>query len=307
MLRSCLRRQEDGPAAGEAPRTTSWPWLTIPLGAALVAGVGLIDFVTGPEIGVSIFYVLPVAWVTWRSHRIQGGLLALVSAAVWYGNETLGGHAYSHPVIPLWNAVVRLGFFVIAVYAVERTRSALEQERRLSHTDPLTGLTNARGFYAAVAREAARARRQGSPLSICYVDLDNFKTVNDTKGHLAGDEALKGITGAMRLSVREVDVPARLGGDEFAVLMPDTGSDGARAAAERMQQAMQQAVPDAAYGVTFSMGVVTFLEAPADARAMVHQADRAMYAVKRGGKNAIRCETVAPAPRPDDSDSRATP
>jgi len=270
-------------------------WLVLPVGMLLLAVVGMLDLLTGRELGFSIFYLLPVAWVSWRLPPTMGGAMALLGAVIWFASETYGAQTYSHPTIPVWNAAVRLGFFLLTVCAVVRIRKSLERERALSTTDALTELANSRAFYSAASREVERARRSASALSICYIDLDNFKTVNDTQGHLGGDRALKAIGGCLRSAVRVGDVPARLGGDEFAVLLPDTAADGARSVADRMRCALLLAMERLGLGVTFSVGVVTFLEPPASPDELLQQADRVMYAVKRGGKNAVRCETVGPA------------
>jgi diguanylate cyclase (GGDEF)-like protein len=274
------------------PRCDLPSWATVPTGLLSLGAVGLLDYWTGPEAGFSIFYVLPVAWVTWRGRGLLGLLAAVAGAAVWYLNESWAGVEHSHPAIAVWNAVVRLAFFVIAVYAVERTRRSLDRERSLSETDSLTGLANSRSFYAAAERELDRVRRHNAPTTIVYIDLDNFKRVNDTRGHLAGDDTLRAIAAAMRSSIRAVDVAARLGGDEFAILMPHTAEDGAHSAVERLRQAMLELTQVEATGVTLSIGVVTYREPPESTQDMVRRADRLMYAVKESGKDAVRCESV---------------
>ena len=115
------------------------------------------------------------------------------------------------------------------------TRWRLQQAEALSVTDDLTQLYNSRYLNQVLRREAKRASRSGRPLSLLFLDLDGFKSVNDTHGHLAGSRALVEAAAVIRGCARETDVVARFGGDEFALILPDTGREGAVAVAERIR------------------------------------------------------------------------
>lgn len=162
--------------------------------------------------------------------------------------------------------------------------------QRQAATDELTGLVNRRRFMCALAAEIARSSRAAPP-SLILVDLDDFKLVNDTFGHLFGDRVLRWVAELIRATLRASDVPARYGGDEFAVILPDTDPDEARAAAERILAAFrdQPFIDDQRGHVPFavSIGIATF---PGDGRTgteLIAAADRALYRVKdRGGHDA---------------------
>src|SRR5205823_5425701 len=124
-----------------------------------------------------------------------------------------------------WNGVTRFATLALASSLVARLHSGILRERLLARTDPLTGAANARTFYEAVAVEAGRACRAARPLTLAYLDLDNFKQLNDRLGHAAGDAALVHVVQATRLNLRPADLLARLGGDEFALLLPETPAD----------------------------------------------------------------------------------
>lgn len=161
----------------------------------------------------------------------------------------------------------------------------------LSVTDDLTQLYNSRYMNQVLRREAKRASRSGRPLSFLFIDLDEFKGVNDVHGHLAGSQALVEAAGVIRGSARETDVVARFGGDEFALVLPDTGSEGAAAVGERIRERLAAHVFLGGEGLTLrltaSVGVATLPDVAASAEELVRAADRAMYQVKASGKDGI--------------------
>jgi diguanylate cyclase (GGDEF)-like protein/PAS domain S-box-containing protein len=169
----------------------------------------------------------------------------------------------------------------------EKLQAALENEKRVSRLDFLTKIPNRRTFYEVVEIEAKRARRYQRPLTLAYVDLDNFKQVNDMFGHSVGDDLLRLVGSEIQDNIRGTDTVARLGGDEFAILLPETDSEGASKVMTKVQSRLEQAVRRQNWAVSFSVGVVTFTTALDSVEAMINRADELMYEVKRGGKSAI--------------------
>ena len=195
----------------------------------------------------------------------------------------------SHPSLAVANlAVMAIAFGSVALLAAAQ-RDWLRRERAISRTDVLTGLLNGRGFYEAAAVELARSTRYRHPLTLAYVDLDDFKTINDRFGHARGDAVLVAVARAMRRACRSTDVVGRVGGDEFVVLFPETGREAAETALVKMRSRVEEAASQHGSRVTASIGSVSFARPPADVEALVHEADTVMYAVKAGGKNALRC------------------
>jgi diguanylate cyclase (GGDEF)-like protein len=162
-------------------------------------------------------------------------------------------------------------------------------EREASH-DPLTGLGNRRSFDDGLRREVARSRRQGTSGAMLMIDLDDFKRVNDTGGHPAGDRLLKEVAGLLRRRVRETDVLARIGGDEFAIVLPNTGVEEAKLVAEAIGTTIREnARPDSDDPVTASIGIAVFGEDPRlSPESIASEADTAMYAAKDGGRDGVR-------------------
>src|SRR5438445_3543913 len=173
----------------------------------------------------------------------------------------------------------------------------LKRAEALSVTDDLTHLYNSRYLNQVLRRETKRASRSGRPLSLLFIDLDGFKSINDSHGHLFGSRALVEAAAVIRGSARETDVVSRFGGDEFAVVLPDTGGEGAHAVGERVRERIAAHKFLAGDGLdihlTASLGVATLPDAAASAEELVQAADRAMYRVKESGKNGIQVAAAA--------------
>jgi diguanylate cyclase (GGDEF)-like protein len=255
------------------------------LAASGVVLVGTVDYVTGTEVSVSLFYLGPVAFATWYGDRRLGIGIALLSCVAWYIADMVAGAEYSYPVIPVWNAIVRLGFFLTISMLLSALRTRLLAEQQLARTDALTGLYSRRAFEDRLRHDLALAQRRKSVLSLAYVDLDGFKAVNDVRGHAEGDQLLRAVGRTLRDSVREVDTAARVGGDEFALVLPDTDRRGAEQVIAKLSAGLQDALK--AWPVTCSIGVTTFMDPTISPESAVAAADTLMYEVKRGGKNAV--------------------
>ena len=161
---------------------------------------------------------------------------------------------------------------------------------RQAARDSLTGMLNRRSFMGELERELARVRRGGTMLSLAIFDLDHFKNLNDTWGHPAGDEVLRGIAASMQASIRQPDILGRYGGEEFALLMPDTDSEMALRVAERIRIAVQLSGVEwngQRLSITLSGGIAAFAVHGVTADALIAAADAALYEAKRGGRNRI--------------------
>jgi len=213
--------------------------------------------------------------------------MSIFGTAMWYLVDLWGGHEYSHPGVAVWNAAVGLAFFVIICISVDKIRVAMNELFMLTRIDPLTGAMNWLGFEETSNKELERARRYGYPLSLAYLDVDNFKSVNDQHGHSVGDAVLKLTSGTIQSDIRDSDVLARLGGDEFAILLPQTESRGAKEVISRIQEKLLNAMQEHGWHVTFSIGVVTFVTKPSSMDEMIRITDNLMYSAKEQGRNRI--------------------
>jgi diguanylate cyclase (GGDEF)-like protein len=253
-----------------------------------IGAIGILDFVTGYELAFSVFYVLPISLVTWLMSRRLGFAASLVSTVVWLGADMATGHPYSQPLIPFWNSFIRLTFFAIITVLLSALRKATNEISELARLDSLTGAINSRFFYELAQREIDRCTRYKHPFTLAYIDLDNFKTVNDRFGHPAGDQILRIVVNSTKKHLRKTDVIARLGGDEFALLLPETNEESARVALSKIQDILLQEMQQSNWLITFSIGALISITPPSSTDELVRMADDLMYLVKHSGKNAIK-------------------
>jgi diguanylate cyclase (GGDEF)-like protein len=273
------------------------------LAAALsVLAIGWLDYVTGPDYGFSLFYLVPILMSAWSAGDRVGTATGLLAGMAWFAADTAArGHAFL--LVSLWNGFTRVGIFLgmgLLTAALRRDRDRLqaltrelafvaERERRLARVDALTELPNSRAFLEGVRQQVARSQRSGAPFALAYMDIDNFKAVNDTRGHAAGDDLLRRLAAAMRESIRDEDLGGRLGGDELALLLPGATEGAAREVCERYRarvEALAADYPGCELGVSIGLVAVSGVTTETDADRLIRQADAAMYGAKESGKHA---------------------
>ncbi|EDP75288.1 GGDEF domain-containing protein [Hydrogenivirga sp. 128-5-R1-1] len=167
--------------------------------------------------------------------------------------------------------------------------SLKEKEKKLKElasTDPLTGLPNRREIMNFLDFEFNRAKRNGTPLSVAVIDLDDFKFINDTYGHVAGDEVLKSLASLIRRNLRSTDMVGRFGGEEFVVVMPDTPLNTAVKVMERLRRVVEETYFEPIGSVSISVGVAQLREGD-DVSNLLSRADGKLYQAKREGKNRV--------------------
>jgi diguanylate cyclase (GGDEF)-like protein len=258
------------------------------LALLVIACVAVGDALTGPYVSFTLLYLAPIAFGTWFL-SLGAGVTVSVVAAIAAVTADLYGHHGSVPTAVLaWNLVVQLGVFLALTVLLEGLRGRLEGEQLLARTDALTQVANRRAFFEAVTMELERVRRHGRPVTLAYVDLDDFKYVNDQLGHAAGDALLVLVASTLRGATRAVDSVARLGGDEFGLLLPETDGPTAELLLTRLHATLTQAASRRPWNVGFSVGAATFVQPPASADEMMARADELMYQAKRGAKGTVR-------------------
>ena len=197
------------------------PVLVWSAAAGMMVVIGWFDFFSGTELRVFPLYYAPISLLAWNAGRAGALIAALTSAAVWLVCNAVAGLEYSSTPIWIANTLVLALSFAVVGHLIASLKAALVRERALSRIDPLTSLHNRRAFIEEGGRILALCRRKKHPVTLAYLDLDNFKAVNDTQGHDAGDELLRGMADILRASTRPSDLSARLGGDEFVLLLAD--------------------------------------------------------------------------------------
>lgn len=264
-------------------------WAAIGMVLALGAAVITVVMISVPDrtgvyapyyvcLGIFAFYFFRPRWafaqVAW--------IAALYAVAVGIDGPPAPAEQWINGVA----TTLLVGMLVLTLRTrIDRLHSALAEA---ALTDELTGLPNRRAFDEQLAREIERAERSGTALSVALVDLDHFKQLNDSSGHLAGDRALHRIGSIVPAAVRGMDWPARFGGDEFAVLFPDAGEAEATDIAGRLREQIATAFGGEEVGLTASVGIA--VRSPADGpgpEGLLDRADRALYRAKRLGGDRV--------------------
>ena len=253
-------------------------WVLTPLATLLV---GWLDYYAGAEVRVLALYFLPLLFAGWHLGKIGAVFSAIFATVVWVIALYCDGVRFSGIHVWIINVLTEgLGFIVVSLL-VAKLRETVNRERSLSHEDHLTGLANRRSFFELGAFGLAISRRHEHPVSLAYIDLDNFKNVNDTHGHKKGDDLLRQCANLIAGCVRTSDTVARLGGDEFAVFMPETDSESAEHLLERIRHTVESARDFSYFAVTLSIGVVSENPVRSDLNVLLSKADAQMFKDKQ--------------------------
>jgi diguanylate cyclase (GGDEF)-like protein len=262
------------------------------IGFLLLLLLSWLDYVTN-DLSFLIFYLVPVFLLSWFVNKQAGNIIALASTLLWAINDLIPSSYQFTSLTFFWNVSNKLAFFLFFSYLSSSLKEALEREKEIARQDPLTNLANRRAFYIIANSQIEIAQRYNKPLTLVYIDLDNFKQVNDKFGHKVGDRLLLALANSLRTNTRSSDTVARLGGDEFVILMPETTASEAKLLIERLKIEILKTMNKNAWPVTASIGVVTFLKFSESIEDMLNKTDYLMYCVKQSGKNNITYQIYA--------------
>lgn len=259
------------------------------VGLFVVALLWILRVVTDAEFAFFSVAIIPLLAVTWVGGLKHGLWFSGIVAAMWAASDLLTDRQFSAEWIPALNALIRLAVYGLVAFLTSKVLVLLSRERELAIHDPLTGLMNRRALFEVGEAEADRHRRYGHTLAVAFLDLDNFKKLNDSQGHEAGDKALEAVALALSRTVRKTDRVARFGGDEFAVLLPEINYDNAVDAGAKFASAINLTLEKFS-PVSVSVGVAWFDDAGIGFPAMLKAADDLMYAIKQEGKHGMRAQ-----------------
>ncbi len=272
------------------------PVVIVLVAVAATAGAAWLDRAGGPELSLAAMYLGPVAIVSWFFGRVPGRIwCGIVGAASVVAEITQTGSTTSMAILA-WNTAAVVTLSLVVVEVLDRLHRALDAERDLARTDTLTGVANTRHFKELAAAELERSRRYGRTFTLATLDLDRFKTVNDTLGHATGNRLIHDVAQAIRRRLRRVDIVARVGGDEFVVLLPETNAAAAAVALEHVRTTLQELADGYGPEVKASFGSVTFVSPPESVEEMLQLADVAMYQAKKAGGDRIESLTISREP-----------
>jgi len=247
--------------------------------------VVVVLYLAPPDTHVIALFLIPISFGAWFLSPTAGWAGAFLSSGVLFIYEIK--HHHDGQSVVFFNLFLNILMYSFFAFIISEVRALFAREHELSLQDPLTGLLNRRAISAALIVESRRLQRRHYPLTLAYIDIDDFKKVNDQLGHAAGDACILQLATVLKNTVRATDFVARLGGDEFAVLLPETGPTAAQLAISKVQENLLALIQQRKPPVTVSIGTVTF-ETTADSPAeMIRVADEVMYEVKRNGKNQV--------------------
>jgi len=215
---------------------------------------------------------------------------SMIIAPLILGGRTLGAislDAYRRYAFTEADLQLLVSFAATATTAINNAQLYTEVQRQ-AITDPLTSLYNRRGFFELGRREVERAHRFSRPLTAMMIDIDLFKKVNDSQGHLIGDQVLAGVASQIIHQLRQVDLPGRYGGDEFIALLPETDLSNAHQAAERLRKAIEQnpyPTENEPVQISVSIGLAELKHTIDTLETLIERADQALYTAKQSGRN----------------------
>lgn len=262
------------------PATHIWQ-----LALLIILALSFFQIAFGQSVFIEIFYIFPITLASWYGSRKTGIALALSSALLLTIINTFNTQpnlvkllAYGFPCI--------ISFSFLAIL-ITNFRNVHRVESTAADTDSLTNINNSRGFYVELANELLRSTRYQHIFSLAYIDVDNFKNINDTLGHAEGDRVLIEIANCLKESLRITDSVARLGGDEFACLLPETEQEDAKLAFAKASALLKKRMKNRHWPISFSVGLVTFETIPSDIKEAMRISDDLMYSVKNAEKNNV--------------------
>jgi diguanylate cyclase (GGDEF)-like protein len=247
--------------------------------------IGWLDFAT-PGLSLMIFYVLVVIIVSLVLGPVDGTMSAIIGAAINYA-ANWKDPGVINPDLKTVGFILSFFILVIIEMIVIQLKKLLDREKVLSRLDFLTGSANVRFFREILDREIKRSARTGRPFSLAYIDFDDFKTLNDTLGHSAGDDILKSAIGLIKKNLRENDSIGRVGGDEFVILLVETGKEAVKSVIKRIIKNFHDEMALRNYNLTLSLGYTAFIKTPKSVDEALKAADKAMYMAKNSGKNRV--------------------
>ena len=252
----------------------------------LVGLIAIFDYFTGSGIRFGLVYVIPILLSASISRRF-GFIIAIFSTLLAFFVDLYLQRYSDYHIYYIWELITRGTIFTLVAYLRSSMIYFILRESELARTDHLTGGMNLRAFREQLETEIYRASRYGYPLTIAYIDIDNFKTINDTLGHNEGDRVLCTVVSTLKRHLRKSDTIARLGGDEFTILLPVTDWDNSHTIINTLQGHLMDEVHKNNWNITFSIGVLICIEIPPNGEQAIEAADSLMYSVKQQGKNSI--------------------
>lgn len=252
--------------------------------------IGYLHFIVGPSLEFHLFFLIPIIVASWFTSALFCCFILVLAILSW----TIGDYLIAHNNIDLFsflfNSTVHALILAYITYLLRYIRRLLIRESQLAREDSLTKIPNRRSFYENREIAFSTGHRQRLPITIVFIDVDSFKSINDTYGHKIGDKLLFEAAQVMNENVRKNDVIGRLGGDEFCLVLLNADREHARMYAINLKNKLSERMLKHKWQTTFSMGIVTYAVTPPDFLRTIEEADKLMYRVKTNGRNGFSQE-----------------
>lgn len=250
----------------------------------ILLAIATFDVLTRVQLRIPQFYLVPVVLIAWHVGLRMSIATAILTATIIFFCGVQAGYHDARPFSFYFEQLATLLSFVAAGVLAARLRGVQDHLTKSVRRDQLTGIANRMALMERLTLELARHRRTAQSFALVFIDCDNFKEINDRRGHLEGDHFLKIVAATLQGAMRTTDFVSRLSGDEFIVFLPDTDQRGAQCVADTLALRLREGTLRTGWHMTFSIGVAVFTTPPANPDIAIRHADHLMYVAKQAGK-----------------------
>lgn len=248
--------------------------------------LAFIDYNTYHLVSLRMGYMIPLGLLAWQYGKNQAIAISMLVVGYTFWLDTLFP-LYTWHFNMYFFALESFLFYYAAIWGLDKAKLQWELKKEAADKDTLTGLYTRRLFHELADQELAKCNRYSRTFCIAYLDVDNFKQVNDTLGHKEGDKVLKELSQGLKTILRKSDIVARLGGDEFIILFPETNKDQVKIVLQKIVENTHILATQNNWPITLSLGSIEVTKPAPTLQDIVEKADSLMYAVKHNGKNSM--------------------
>lgn len=250
----------------------------------ILLAIATLDVLTRVQLRIPQFYLIPVVLIAWHVGLRTSIATAILTTTIIFVCGVQAGYHDARPFTFFSEQFATLVFFIAAGVLAARLRGIQDDLTEFVRRDHLTGIANRTALMERLTLELARHRRTAQSFALVFIDCDNFKEINDRRGHQEGDHFLQIVAATLQGAVRTTDFVSRLSGDEFVVFLPGTDPHGAQCVADTLEVRLREGTIRTGWHMTFSIGVAVFTTPPANPDIAIRHADHLMYVAKQAGK-----------------------